>query len=72
MTISITLNDTEAVLISEYAAKHQLSINDFARNSILQQIEDEQDILAYDEALAEYEANPVTYSLDEVKKELGL
>jgi copG/DNA-binding domain protein len=27
---------------------------------------------AYQEAMAEFRANPITYSLDEVEKELGL
>ena len=33
---------------------------------------DEYDLKAYEKAMEEYKKNPVTYSLDEVKKELGL
>lgn len=34
--------------------------------------EDEHDLHVYEAALAEYHRNPVTYSLEEVERELGL
>lgn len=34
--------------------------------------EDEFDLKLFDEAMEEYKKNPVTYSLEEVVKELGL
>ena len=33
MNISITLNDDEAALVSEYAAKSQVSVSEFAREA---------------------------------------
>lgn len=42
------------------------------RKAILEQIEDEYDLEVYEKAMAEYRKNPVTYSLEEVEKELGL
>ena len=34
-------------------------------------VEDEYDLKAYDEAMATYKNDPVTYSLDEAERELG-
>lgn len=38
----------------------------------LTKLEDYYDLLCYKEAIKEYELNPKTYTLEEVKKELGL
>ena len=40
------------------------------RMSKEERIEDEYDLKCYKEAMAEYEKDPVTYSLDEVEKEI--
>ncbi len=37
-----------------------------------EKIEDEYDLKAYEQAMAEFNANPVTYSHDEVCRILGL
>ena len=42
------------------------------RRAALEKIEDELDIRAAEKAYAEYLADPVTYSLDEIEKEFGL
>ncbi|MEL1133802.1 DUF6290 family protein [Desulfitobacterium sp. THU1] len=72
MTISIRLSPTEAELIKSYAILKNQSVSDVMRKAILQQIEDEYDLEVYEKAMAEYHKNPVTYSLEEVEKELGL
>jgi len=51
---------------------HGITISELVRQAVLSKIEDEIDLQAYENAFAEYEANPVTYSHDEVKKMLGL
>ena len=38
----------------------------------MEKIENEYDLEAFEAAMAQYRDNPVTYSLDEVEKELGL
>lgn len=38
----------------------------------LKKIEDEQDIIAYEKAVKEYEKNPKSYSLEEVETILGI
>ncbi len=72
MAISLRLNDAEALLIKKYAKIKGISVSDLIRQSVLEKIEDEMDLKLYEEALAEYRANPATYTLDEVEKELGL
>ncbi|OQC01146.1 MAG: Ribbon-helix-helix protein, copG family [Firmicutes bacterium ADurb.Bin099] len=72
MTISIRLNDADAQLIRKYAEMKGMSISELVRQSVIERIEDEFDLKVYEAALAEYKANPVTYTLDEVEKELEL
>ena len=49
-----------------------LSVSELIRKTMLEKIEDEYDLKSYEESMAAYKKNPVTYSLDEVEKELGL
>ena len=72
MTISVRLNDKDTELIKAYAKLNNISLSDLVRNAILEKIEDEYDLKCYEEAMKEYKKNPKTYTLDEVKKELGL
>ena len=72
MTISIRLNAEDTALIKNYAKLNNISISDFIRQAALEHIEDEYDLMAYEKAMAEYKANPVTYSHKEVGKILGL
>ncbi len=72
MTISVRLNDKDTELIKKYAEMNNISLSDLIRNAIIEKIEDEYDLKCYYKALEEYEKNPKTYTMDEVKKELGL
>lgn len=72
MTISLRLNERDTELIKSYAALQNVSVSELIRRIVLERIEDEYDLKEYEKALAEYKANPVTYSLDEVERELGL
>lgn len=72
MTISLRLNEQDTELIKSYAALQNVSVSELIRRIVLEHIEDEYDLKEYEKALAEYKANPVTYSLDDVEKELGL
>ena len=51
---------------------HNISVSELARQSVFDRIEDEYDLKAYYDALAEFKADSTTCSLDEVEKELGL
>jgi len=72
MTISLRLNKEDADLIQSYAKLQGVSVSELIRQSVFDRIEDELDLKAYGKALAEYQKNPVTYSLEEVEKELGI
>lgn len=71
-TISLRLNDADSMLIKKYAEMNDISISDLVRQSVIEHIEDEMDLKAYEKAIAEYRENPVTYTHDEVKKMLEL
>ncbi|MCI8436156.1 MAG: ribbon-helix-helix protein, CopG family [Clostridia bacterium] len=72
MSVSIRLNDSELAAIKTYAASYGMTVSECIRRAILEQIEDEYDLQVFEEAYAEYKKNPVTYTHEEVKKELGL
>ena len=72
MTISLRLSKEESDLIKSYAQMQQLSVSDLIRRTVLERIEDEYDLTLIQKAMEEYKQNPVTYSLDEVKRELEL
>ena len=72
MTISVRLNEEETNIIKAYADMNNISLSDLIRNAVLEKIEDEYDLECYKKAIKKYKSNPKTYTLDEVKKELGL
>ncbi len=72
MTISLRLNEEDTNLIKAYADMHGTSVSEFMRRAALERIEDEFDLKAYNAAMEEYRKNPVTYTLEEVERELGL
>ena len=72
MALSIRLNKEDSDLIREYAKVKNMSISELVRSAVIEKIEDEIDLAAYNRAVSAYHANPVTYTLDEVEKELGL
>ena len=72
MTISIRLSDEDTMLIKKYAEINRISVSDLIRQTVMERIETEYDLKAFDKSMSEYKANPVTFSLDEVERELGL
>ena len=72
MTISLRLSEDDTRLIKDYARLHGVTVSEFMRRAALEKIEDELDIRAAEKAYAEYLADPVTYSHDEIMKEFGL
>ena len=72
MNVSVRLNDEDTKLIKAYADMYEITVSELIRKSVLERIEDEFDLKLYNEAIEEYKKNPVSYSLDEVEKELGL
>ena len=72
MTISLRLSDEDAKLIKDYAKINNMSVSDLIRKAVIEKIEDEIDLDAYNKAIKEFKKNPKTYTLDEIEKELGL
>lgn len=72
MTISLRLSEEDTLLIKKYAELNKLSVSDLIRQTVMERIENEYDLEIFDKAMAEYKNNPVSYSLDDVEKELGL
>lgn len=72
MTISVRLSDKDTELIKAYADMNNISLSDLVRNAVIEKIEDEFDLDCYKKAMEEYKKNPKTYTINEVKEELGL
>lgn len=72
MTISLRLNDEDTLLIKKYAKLNKLSVSELIRQTIMERIETEYDLEMFNKAMEEYKNDPVTYSLDEAERELGL
>ncbi len=67
-TMTIRLNEAEKTLISDYAKTFGVSASEFVRTAVIERIEDELDLRDWYSAKAEYDADPVTYSADEIAK----
>ena len=72
MTISLRLSEEDTLLIKKYAELNRLSVSELIRQTVMERIETEYDLEMFEKAIAEYKNNPVTYSLDDVERELGL
>lgn len=72
MTISLRLSDSDSEIIKAYADMHGMTVSGLIRESVLERIENEHDLKVYEEAMAEYRANPVAYDFMDVCKELDL
>ncbi|MCD7894076.1 MAG: DUF6290 family protein [Erysipelotrichaceae bacterium] len=62
----------EEKLAKSYAAFHGISLGEAFKTALFEKIEDEYDIVLAEQAHNEYLKDPITYSIDEVKKELDL
>ena len=71
-TMTVRLSENEKQLISDYAQTFGISASQFMRQCTMRHIEEELDVQAYLAAKREYDANPISYSNDEVMKEFGL
>ena len=72
MTVSFRLGDRDAEIVKRYAEIHGLTVSDLFRRTIMEKIEDDFDLTLIKAAEEAYEKDPVSYTLDEVEKELGL
>ena len=70
MTFTVKMNEKESTLVKDFATLKGTTVSDIIRGAVLDRIEDELDLVAYEKALADYIKNPKTYTLDEVEKEI--
>lgn len=71
MVYSIRFSEDEQAAIEQYALLYGMKISEVIRKATMEMIEDEMDIRAFKEAKERFEKNPVTYSHEDVGKELG-
>ena len=71
MAISLRFNDNDTQLIKSYASMYGMTVSEFIRNTVLERIEDEHDLKAYDIAMEEYKKDPVTFSHKEIMRILA-
>ena len=71
MVVSIRMTDEERKLAEAYAKLNGTTLSDSIKKAYFEKIEDEFDVALAKEALKEYEKDPKTYSLEEMKKFLG-
>ena len=69
---AVRFSPEEEELIESYRQLTGMTISEIIRSSTIQRIEDEMDADIIREALAEYRANPKTFSFDEEMERLGL
>lgn len=72
MAISLRLSEADSMLFKKFAEMNGITVSELIRSSVMERIEDEYDLKIYKKAMQEFKKNPVTYSLEEVEKELNL
>ena len=72
MIYSFEVNDVDTKFLEAYAEETGQTVGEMAKNAVLEYVEDVMDLRAAKIAKAEYEADPVTYTHEEVGKMLGL
>ena len=72
MTISLRLTERDAETIKRVATLNGLTVSEFLRQAAMERIEEQYDLEAYEKAMEEYLADPVTYSHEEARKILEL
>ncbi len=70
MTFTVKMNEKESCMVKDFAHLQGTTVSDIIRKAVLEHIEDELDLAAYEQAYADYLKNPKTYTLDEVEKEI--
>ncbi|MCH3966234.1 MAG: DUF6290 family protein [Bacilli bacterium] len=72
MVVSIRMTEQEKELAQSYARLNGMTLSEAIKKVYFEAIEEELDISIADNAIKEYEKDPKTISLDEMKKRLGI
>lgn len=65
---SVRTNDEENKLFKSYAKLHGISLSDAYKQVFLEKTEDEFDLADLDSAVQKFEENPMTHTLEELRK----
>ncbi|MFV0533351.1 MAG: type II toxin-antitoxin system RelB family antitoxin [Cumulibacter sp.] len=65
-TITLRLAESEKEVLAAYAKTFGMSISEFVRTAALSRIEDELDLVAWENAKREFDTDPTTLTADEV------
>jgi uncharacterized protein (DUF1778 family) len=69
-TMTLRINQEDSDLIRKFASTHDISLSDFARQSMLEKIEDDYDLAALHQAMAEDDGTRISH--EDMMKEFGL
>lgn len=72
MVISIRMTEEEKALADAYAQLQGVTLSEAIKKAYFEKIEEEYDVSIADQAMTEYEKDPISLSLEEMKKALGL
>jgi hypothetical protein len=70
--ITLRISEKEEQLIKEYAKVNNISISELFRSSVLERIENDNDLKLYHEAMKEHHHTPGDISFDDMMKGLNL
>ena len=68
MSYSIRFTEEERKLADSYAKLHGITLGEALKNALFEKIEDEYDIALYQQAKKEFDKNPKTYTLKQIKE----
>ena len=73
MKFEVDFSDEDSLIVENYMKETNLNISEVARQAILEMIfQDDADLAAYEKAIEEYRKDPKTYTLEELKVNLGI
>ena len=65
---SVRMSEEEERLFRSYCQLHGISISEAFKRALMEKIEDEFDLAEFEIALKEFEENPVTHTLEELRE----
>lgn len=65
-TITLRLAESEKQVLADYAKTFGMSISEFVRTTALSRIEDELDLIAWEDAKREFDDDPQTLAANEI------
>lgn len=72
MSYSIRFTEEERKLADSYAKLHGISLGEALKSALFEKIEDEYDIALYEKAKKEFDKDPKTYTIQEMKEKYKL